>query len=118
MKKRLGLVAVICLLCGLAAGGFAVWSYFQSRAAERLGPGLQNESLRLENQSDLVKGTPEQKILLEESARQQRAAEEALADAKRHSRLALFSGIGSIILLLAGIATIIIKLKNRDVDSS
>jgi Flp pilus assembly protein TadB len=118
MKKRLGLIAIICLLAGLAAGGFAVWSYFRAQTQNDIWPKLQHESYELEAESDAVKGRPEEKRLVEESRRKQQEADETLANAKSNSRLAVVSGVASIALILAAIAVIVLNLKKRAADSS
>src|SRR5436309_15581103 len=104
MKKRLKLIAIVSLLCGLAAAGFAAWSYFHARTQDELWPSLQEKSFALERQSDTVKGTPEESRLVNEAKESARAASQTLASAKSNSQRAVIFGIGGIVLILVSIA--------------
>lgn len=118
MRKRLGFLAVIALLCGLAAGGLGLWLHYGARERARSSRELQDRSLELEEQSDAARGRPDEERLLRESQRYGAEAQAALDFARRSSRLALFSGIGSIVLILASVALIIINLRGKEADRS
>jgi hypothetical protein len=113
MKRRLGVVAIVSLLCGIASGGLAVWSYYRARAAADLFPGLQRKSLELEEQSDAVKGTPEEERLIEESRNYDQEAARALASIRSRRQWAMIFGIGSIVLIAISVATMMAHLKRK-----
>lgn len=116
MKKRFKLIAVLALLCGLASAGFAAWSYFHARTLEELWPGLQEKSVELEQQSDRVKGTPEESRLMSEAKNANRAASSTLASAKSNGQRAVIFGIGSMVLILVSIASMFAHVKSAQVD--
>ena len=116
MKKRLRLIAILSLLCGFAAAGFGAWSYFHARTQEELSKSLQEKSVELDNQSDFVKGTPEENDLVREAQQYGRSSSETLAFAKSNSQRAVIFGIGSIVLILASVATMMAHLKNKESD--
>ncbi|HKR02918.1 MAG TPA: hypothetical protein VJT09_19730 [Pyrinomonadaceae bacterium] len=118
MKRRLGVVAVISLLCGLASGGLAVRSYFRAREQADLFPGLQRKSIELEEQSDAVKGTPEEQRLIEESRRYDQAAALALASKETNRRWAMILGVGGILLILLSVALMMMHLKRKEAGST
>ena len=117
MKKRLGLIAILCMLCGFAAGGLGVWLYFHAETQLDLSRSLQRQAVELEDQSDAVKGTPEEGRLMAESQRYDAQARDALDAAKRERRFAVASGIGSLILILLSVVLIILNIKSKEVDS-
>jgi hypothetical protein len=116
MKKRLRLIAIATLLCGLAVAGFAAGSYFHAHTLEKDWPDLQKKSFELERQSDKVKGTPEENRLMNEARASERAASETLASAKSNSQRAVIFGIGSILLILISIASMIAHVKSMEAD--
>ena len=116
MKKRLKVIAIATLLCGLAAAGFAAWSYFHARTQDELWPSLQEKSVKLERQADMVKGAPEENRLVNEAREAERAASQTLASAKSNSQRAVIFGIGSIVLILISIASMIAHVKNAETD--
>jgi hypothetical protein len=116
MKKRFGLLAILCLLCGLAAGGFAGWRYYYAQAQFGLIRDLHQKSFELEEQSDTVKGTPEENRLMDESHEYDLEASLVLSTAKRNSQLALISGIISIFLILLSVVMIILNLRKKEVE--
>jgi hypothetical protein len=118
MKKRLRVIAIITLLCGLASAGFAAWSYFHARAQAELWPSLQEKSVELEQQADAVKGTPEENRLMNEARESERTASETLASAKSNSQRAVIFGIGAIVLILISIACMIAHVKSAETDLS
>jgi hypothetical protein len=118
MKKRLKLIAIILLLCGLASLGFAAWSYFHARTLADSWQGYQDRAFDLEMQSDQVKGTPEETRLMNEAHKAQQTAKETLDSAKSNSTHAVIFGISSIIFVLAGIAVIIVHIKNTQAGQS
>ena len=117
MKKRLREIAIVSLLFGLAAGGFAVWMYYRARTQADAGMNLLRESLALYDQSDTVGGTPEENRLIVEGQKYEQAGNETLRSARSSRLWALVSGIGSIALFLISIATIITHLKRKELDS-
>jgi hypothetical protein len=117
MRKRLRELAIVTLLGGLAAGGVAGWMYYRARAQADVGMNLLKRSLALYDQSDEVKGAPEENSLIEEGQRLEQSGNETLASARSLRRWALFSGIASLFLFLASIAAIILHLKRREIDS-
>lgn len=116
MKKRFRLIAILSLLCGFAAAGFGAWSYFHARTQAELSKSLQERSVELEDQSNTVKGTPEENRLVRESEEYRRAASESLASARSSSQRAIISGIGSMVLILISVATMIAQQK-KEMDS-
>jgi hypothetical protein len=116
MRKRLKLIAIATLLCGLAAAGFAAWSYLRARTLEKDWPGLQEKSVELEQQSDRVKGTPAESRLMNEARDTNRAASETLQSAKSNSQRAVISGIGSLVLILISIACMFAYARNAGID--
>ncbi len=117
MKKRLREIAIVSLLVGLAAGGSAGWMYYRSRAQADEGMSLLKKSLGLYDQSDKVVGTPEKNRLIEEGQRYEQTGNEALAVARSRRQWAIVSGIGSLVLFLISITTIILHLKRKETDS-
>jgi flagellar basal body-associated protein FliL len=118
MKKRLRVIAILSLLCGFAAAGFGAWSYFHARTQAELSKNLQEKSVELDRQSDFVKGTPEENRLATEAQQYGRSASEMLASAKGNSQRAVIFGVGSIVLILASVATMMAHLKNKESDLS
>lgn len=116
MKKRLRVIAIISLLGGLAAAGFGAWSYFHSRTQSELSRSLQEKSFALEDQSDTVKGTPEENRLVTEAQKLASDASDTLRSAKSSSQRALIFGIGSIVLILTSVATMMAHLKMKEAD--
>ncbi len=117
MKKRLREIAIVSLLCGLVAGSVAVWMYYHARTQADLGMSILKKSLGLYDQSDAVKGTPEENRLIEEGQRYEQTGNEMLLLARSSQRWAMISGIGSIVLFLISIATIIAHLKRKEIAS-
>lgn len=118
MKKRFREIAIVSLLCGLAAGGCAGWMYYRARTQADVGMNLLKKSLALYDESDTVKGTPEENKLIEEGQRYEQTGNETILAARSSRRWALVSGIGSIILFLISIAAIIAHLKRKETDSA
>lgn len=118
MKKRLRELAIVTLLCGLAAGACAGWLYYRARTQADAGMNLLKKSLALYDQSDTVKGTPEENRLIEEGQKFEQAGNETLAVARSRRQWALVSGIGSLVFFLISIAMIILHLKRKEADSS
>jgi hypothetical protein len=117
MKKRLRAIAIVSLLCGLAAAGLGAWSYFHSRTQDESWRKLQEKYIELDDQSDIVKGTPEEERLVEESQKYKRDAADALASAKSSSQRAIVYGIGSMVLILISVAMMIAHQK-KEMDLS
>lgn len=117
MKKGFRVIAVVSLLCGLASAAFGLWSYFHARSLATLSGTLQEESFELEEQSDAVKGTPEEGRLISEAQRLERNASDTLASAKSNSQRAVIFGVGSIILILASIATMLVHVRKKEIES-
>jgi hypothetical protein len=113
MKKRLREIAILSLLCGLAAGGLGGWMYTRARAQADAGMNLLKKSLALYDQSDTVKDTPEENRLIEEGQKYEQAGNETLLSARNRRLWAMISGIASIVLCLVSIATIIAHLKQQ-----
>ena len=118
MKKRLGLIAILCLLCGFAAGGLGVWLYFHAQTDLDLSRSLQRKSFELEDQSEAVKRTPEESRLLDEKEKYDASARDALDAAKRDRKFAVASGIGSLVLILLSVVMIVLNIKSKEVDSA
>jgi hypothetical protein len=118
MKKSLRIIAVILLLAGIASAGLAVWSYYRAREQYVTFRELQRKAVELEDRSDAVKGTPEEERLLNESQKYNQPAVEALASVES-SRLwaRIFVG-GSIVLILASIAAMVLHLTKKEARSS
>ena len=118
MRKRLREIAIVSLLCGLVAGGLAGWMYYRARAQADVGMNLLKKSLGLYDESDTVKGTPEENRLIEEGQAYEQTGNETLHSARSYRRWALLAGIASITLFLISIATIIAHLKRKEADSA
>jgi|ERR1044071_110535 hypothetical protein len=118
MKKRLREIAIVSLLCGLAAGACAGWLYSRARTQADAGMSLLKKSLGLYDQSDTVKGTPEENRLIEEGQKFEQEGNETLISARSRRQWALVSGIGSLVLFLISIAAIILHLKRKEINSS
>ena len=116
MRDKLRLLAVILFLCGLVAGGLAVWMYTRARAQADEGMGLQKKALQLYDRSDAFKGTPEEDKLVAEGQRNEQAGDAVLASARASRFWAMTSGIASIVLVLASIITILAHLKRKETD--
>ncbi len=116
MKNRLRVLAVVLFLCGLAAGGLAAWMYTRARAQADEGLGLQNKALKLYDESDAYKGTPEEEKLIVEAQRNEQAGDSVLASARTSHFWAITSGISSIALALASILAILAHLKRKESD--
>lgn len=114
MKNGLRVLAIICFLCGLAAGGAAVWLYKRARARADEGLNLKNQALRIYDRSDAYKGTPEEDRLVAQAQRVEQAGDATLAGAWGDRRWAMISGVGSILLILAAIASILAHLKRKE----
>lgn len=117
MKNRLRLLAIICFLCGLVAGGLALWLYTRARTRADEGMSLQRKALQLYDQSDDFKGTPEEDKLVQEGQRFEQAGNATLASAHSNRRWAMTSVIASIILILASIAAFMTHLKRKEADT-
>lgn len=117
MKKRLRILAAILFLCGLAAGSAAVWLYTRARAQAAEGMSLKNQALRLHDQSDAFKGTPEEDKLIQEGLRLDQTGDATIAEAQSRRLWAMTYGITSIVLILAAIAALITHLKQKEADS-
>src|SRR5205085_7697723 len=113
MKKRLGLIAILCLLCGFAVGGLGVWLYFHAQTDLDLSRSLQREAFELEDQSEAVKRTPEESRLLDEKEKYDASARDALDAAKRERKFAVASGIGSLVLILLSVVMIVLNIKGK-----
>ena len=118
MKKRLREIAIASLLGGLAAGGCAGWMYYRARAQADTGMNLLRQSLRIYDQSDAVKGTPEENRLIEEGRQLEQSGNETLSHAKSNRLWAMISSIGGMVLILASIAMMIAHVKTKAADSS
>jgi hypothetical protein len=116
MKRGLRVLAIASLVGGLAAGGLGLWLYTRARAQADSGMGLQRKSLQLYDQSDSVKGTPEENKLIEEGQRLEQSGDATLASAHSSRLRALVSGIASIILILASVAAMAAHLKRKEAD--
>lgn len=114
MKSRLRVLAIILFLCGLAAGGAALWLYTRARTRADEGMNLKREALRLYDQSDAYKGTPEEDRLVAEGQRVEQSGDATLAEARSSRLWAMTSGVGSILLVLAAIAAILTHLKRKE----
>lgn len=117
MKKRLREIAIVSLLCGLAAGSLAGWLYTRARAQADAGMNLLRQSLRIYDQSDAVKGTPEENKLIEEGQRYEQAGNETLRSARSRRQWALALGVTSLLFFLTSVAAIITHLKRKEIDS-
>jgi hypothetical protein len=118
MKKGLRAVAIGALLCGLAAGVCGGLLYLRAREQADAGMSLRRQSLRLYDESDAVKGTPEEARLIEEGQRLEQSGDATLASAKASRLWALVSGVGSILLILASVATMASHLRRKESESS
>jgi hypothetical protein len=117
MKNWLGVLAIILFLCGLVAGGLALWLYTRARARGDEGMSLKREALRLYDQSDAFKGTPEEDRLVAEGQRLDQAGDVTIAEARSNRLWAMTNGIASILLVLASIAAVMMHLKRKEADS-
>lgn len=117
MKNRLRVLAIICFLCGLVAGGLALWLYTRARTRADEGMSLQRKALQLYDQSDDFKGTPEEDKLIQEGQRIEQSGNATLAAARSNRLWAMTSGIASIVLILASIAAIMTHLKRKEADT-
>lgn len=111
-------MAILSLLGGLAAGGVGGWLYYRALRHAEAGMSLEKKSLRLYDQSDTVKGTPEEDRLIEEGQKFEQAGNETLAVARSSRLWAMVSGIVSISLLLISIAAIVAHLKRKEADEN
>jgi hypothetical protein len=118
MKRNLRALAVAALLCGLAASILGVWMYYRARTEADAGMRLHQKSLALYDQSDTVKGTPEENRLIEEGQRLEQSGNETLAAAKSSRLWAMISTIGGSALILASIVMMVTHLKKKEADSS
>ena len=118
MKKRLREIAIVSLLLGMAAGGLAGWMYYRARTQADMGMNLLKKSLGLYDQSDTVKGTPDENRLIEEGQLLDKSGDETLASAQASRLWALISGILSIVLILGSIAAMMLHLKRKEADST
>lgn len=118
MNKRLGLLAVLCLLLGFAAGGFTVWLYIHAQTQLDQSRSLDRQSFELSEQSDTVKGTPEESRLMNESQKYYQEAARLLDGAKTNRRLSIFSGIGSLVLIILSVVLIFLNVKRREADAA
>jgi hypothetical protein len=118
MKSRLKALAIISLLLGLSLGGFGVWMYYRALAQADAGMSQHKRSLEFYDQSDKVKGTPEENRLIEEGQRYEQSGNETLRSARSSRLWALGSGIISIISILISIANMIMHVKRKEADSS
>ncbi|HEX8707239.1 MAG TPA: hypothetical protein VF723_03170 [Pyrinomonadaceae bacterium] len=118
MKNRLMVIAILLLLCGLAAGGLAGWFYYRASAEAEAGRNIQQKSFALYDQSDDVKGTPEEARLIDEGQRYERTAEATLAQARGHSRSGMLSGVGGIALIIGSIVALALYLRGREVGAT
>jgi hypothetical protein len=114
MRGRLRLLAILSLLCGLAAGGIGAWMYTRARAQAAEGLRLQQRALELYDQSDTVKETPAENRLIEEGQRYEREGDETLRSAHSSRLWALISGVCSIVFMLVSIAAMMAHLKRKE----
>ncbi|HEY0378064.1 MAG TPA: hypothetical protein VGC87_14195 [Pyrinomonadaceae bacterium] len=117
MKNGLIILAIILFLCGLVAGGLALWLYTRARERADEGMNLKREALRLYDQSDAFKGTPEEDKLIEQGQRVEQVGDATLVAARASRLWAMTNGIGSILLVLASIAAILTHLKRKEAAS-
>jgi hypothetical protein len=117
MKNGLRVLAVVLFLGGLAAGGAAIRLYTRSLTRADEGMSLKREALRLYDQSDAYKGTPEEDRLVEQAQRTDQSGDATLAEARTSRRWAMTYGVSSILLVLAAIAAILIHLKRKEAAS-
>lgn len=118
MNKRLGLLAILCLLLGFAGGGVAVWLYTHAQTQSDLSRNLDRKSFELAEQSDAVKGTPEESRLMNESQKYYQDASQLLDAAKSSRKLSVISGIGSLVLIILSVVLIILNLRRKEADSA
>ncbi|HWT00251.1 MAG TPA: hypothetical protein VN256_08385 [Pyrinomonadaceae bacterium] len=114
MKGGLRVLAVVLFLCGLAAGGAALWLYTRALELRDAGTSLKKEALRIYDQSDDFKGTPEEDRLVAEGQSVDQSGDATLAEARTSRLWAMTSGIASILLVLAAIAAILTHLKRKE----
>ena len=118
MNKRLGLLAILCLLLGFAGGASAVWLYTRSQTQADQSRNLDRQSFELSEQSDAVKGTPEESRLMNESQKYYEEAARLLDAAKTNRRLSIFSGIGSLVLIILSVVLIFLNVKKKETDAA
>lgn len=118
MKKRFGLLAVISLLLGFAAGGSAVWLYSRAQTEFKTSHNLDVKSFELSEQSEAVRGTPAEGRLMDESQRYYQEAAQVLDSAKSRHRLALISGGGGLLLILLSVVLIFLNVKSKEAESA
>jgi len=118
MNKRLGLLAILCLLLGFAAGGVGVYLYYNSQSLFGTIHDLQQKSVELEDQSDRVKGTPEESRLMDESREYEMNANIVLSAARLRRKLAIASGIGSLLLIILSVVLIFLNVRKRETDAA
>jgi len=118
MNKRLGLLAILCLLLGFAGGGLAVWLYMHSQTQAEQSSSLDRQSFELSEQSDAVKGTPEESRLMNESQKYYQEAAHLLDAAKTNRKLSIFSGIASLLLIALSVVLIFLNVKRRETDAA
>ena len=118
MKRNLRALAIAALLGGLAASILGVWIYYRARTEADDGMRLHQQALRLYDQSDTVKGTPEENRLIAEGQQLERSGNETLLAARSNRLWAMISSIGGITLILASIAMVIAHVRTKEADSS
>jgi hypothetical protein len=118
MKKRLGLLAILCLLLGFAGGGFAAWLYFRAQTQFDLSHSFDRKSFELSEQSDAVKGTPEETRLVDESQKNYQEAARLLDSARSSRNFSIISGIGSLVLILLSAVLIFLNLRRKEADAT
>jgi hypothetical protein len=118
MKRRFKALAIISLLCGLSLGGLGVWMYYRALAQAESGMSQQKKSLELYDQSDTVKGTPEENRLIEEGQRYEQAGDETLRSARSSRFWAMTAVVASIIFCLASVAAMMLHVKRKEANSS
>lgn len=117
MKKRLGVLAILCLLLGLAGGGLAVWLYFHAQTQFELSHTFDQKSFKLSEESDTVKGTPEETRLMNESQENYQEAARLLDSAKRSRNFSIISGLGGLALILLSVVLIFLNVRRKDAES-
>lgn len=114
MKKGLRVIAILLLLAGVASATLAVRSYYRARSQSESFRELQRKAVELEDQSDAVKATAEEEQLISESRKYDQAAVEALASVESSRRWARIFVGGSIVLILASIASMVLHLTRKE----
>ena len=118
MKKSLRVIAIILLLAGIASAGLAVRSFYRAREQYDSFRELQGKAVELEDRSDAVKATPEDAQLVSESRKYDQAAVEMLAAVESSRRWARIYVGGSIVLILASIAAMMVHLTKKETAPS